>query len=202
MQKIKIQVGQINKHFTESRKLTELSLIKLRQPIIQAADLISETFKNGNKLLICGNGGSAAESQHFSAELVGRYLKERRGLPAIALTVDTSSLTAIGNDYGYQTVFSRQVEAYAQPGDTLVCISTTGTAPNVISASKKAKSLKVRTISLTGCGGGILKSLCDINVIVPSKSIPHIQEIHLIIIHTICDLIEPYIVSPRWLSDL
>lgn len=181
---------KIDRHFLDSSKVVKLSLIKLRRPIYQAATLILEAFKNGHKLLICGNGGSAAEAQHFSSELVGRYLTERRALPAIALTTDTSSLTAIGNDYGYSEVFSRQVQAYAKPGDVLVGISTTGNSPNVVAAASLARSLKLKTIALSGFDGGKLKAICDINLIVPSRSVPHIQEVHLVVIHAICDLVE------------
>ena len=185
----KDQINKINKHFLESSKLIKLSLVKLRRPLIQAANLISQTFKAGNKLLNCGNGGSAAESQHFAAELVGRYLKERKAFPAISLTTDTSALTAIGNDYGFNKVFSRQVEAIAKQRDVLFCISTSGNSPNILAAAKTAKLLQVKTISLTGKSGK-LKNLCDINLIIPSDKTPLIQEVHLIIIHTICDQVE------------
>ncbi len=180
----------INNHFTLSSELIKLSLPKLRDPISQTAKLISQTFKAGGKLLICGNGGSAAESQHFAAELVGRYLKERKSLPAINLTTDTSALTAVGNDYGFDKVFSRQIEAHAKKGDVLFCISTSGNSANVISAATKAKSLKLKVVGLTGSTGGKLKSVCDVNLIVPSFNTPHVQEVHLVIIHTICDLVE------------
>ncbi|TSC88399.1 MAG: D-sedoheptulose 7-phosphate isomerase [Microgenomates group bacterium Gr01-1014_16] len=179
----------IDDHFTASSKLIKQSLPKLRIPISQAAKLITQTFKSGGKLLICGNGGSAAQSQHFAAELVGRYQKERKAMPAIALTTDTSALTAIANDYGFDKVFSRQVEAVAKQGDVLFCISTSGNSPNILAAAKAAKSLQVKTISLTG-NGGKLKNLCNINLIIPSNKTPLIQEVHLVIIHTLCELIE------------
>lgn len=185
----------INEHFISSGKLIKQSLSKLRDPISQAAKLISKTFNSGGKLLICGNGGSAADSQHFAAELVGHYLTERKPLPAIALTTNTSSLTAIGNDYGFDKVFSRQVEAYATKGDVLFCISTSGNSANVIAAAKTAKSLQIKTIGLTGNKGGKLKSHCDINLVVPTNHTPFIQEIHLVTIHTICDLVESALLS-------
>lgn len=184
-----MRLAKIDTHFLESSALINRSLSTLRQPILKSAQLITQTFKSGGKILICGNGGSAAQSQHFAAELVGRYLKERKAMPAIALTTDTSALTAIGNDYGVDRIFSRQVEAYARKGDALFCISTSGNSPNVLKAAKTAKSLHVKTISLTG-ESGKLKDLCDINLIVPSIKTPFIQEVHLVVIHTICDLIE------------
>lgn len=145
--------------------------------------------------MICGNGGSAADAQHLAAELVGRYLKERQPLAAIALTTDTSALTAIGNDYGFKMVFVRQLRALAKPGDILLCISTSGNSESVVAAAKWAKELKVKTISLTGNRGGKLKSACDVNLIVPSDSTPHIQEVHLAIYHVICDLVESTLVK-------
>ncbi len=180
----------IDTHFIESSKLIKRSLTVLRRPIQESVELITLAFKSGGKLLICGNGGSAAESQHFAAELSGRYLKERNALPAIALTTDTSALTAIGNDYSFVKVFSRQIEALAKPGDILFCISTSGNSANIIAAAKAAKSLKLKTIGLSGNKGGKLKALCDINMIALSNHTPYIQEIHLIAIHTICDLVE------------
>lgn len=181
---------KIDSHFLESSELVKQSLATLRRPIIKAANLITRCFAGGGKLLICGNGGSAAQSQHFAAELVGRYLKERKPLPAIALTTDSSALTAIGNDYDFSKIFSRQLQALAKPGDVLVCVSTSGNSLNVLSAANQAHSLKLKTIAFSGFDGGKLKSICDINLIVPSHSVPHIQEVHLTIIHIICDLIE------------
>lgn len=186
---------KIDTHFLESSKLIKRSLSTLRHPILKSAQLITQTFKSRGKLLICGNGGSAADSQHFAAELVGRYLTERKPLPAIALTTNTYSLTAIGNDYGFDKVFSRQVEAYATKGDVLFCISASGNSANIIAAAKTAKSLQVKTIGLTGNKGGKLKSHCDINLVVPSSRTPYIQEVHLVTIHTICDLIESALFS-------
>lgn len=188
MQKTKI--AKINKHFADSSKLIKSSLSRLRRPIIQTAELIVQTFSEGNKLLICGNGGSAAEAQHFSSDLVGRYVKERRAVPAIALSADSSTITAIGNDYGIERVFSRQVEAHAKKGDVLMCISTSGNSPNVIAAAKTAKAMHVKVICLTGHNGGKLKSHCDISFIIPSNITAYIQEVHLIVIHAICDLVE------------
>jgi D-sedoheptulose 7-phosphate isomerase len=140
--------------------------------------------------LICGNGGSAAEAQHFSAELVGRYLKDRKAFPAMSLSTDTSAITAIGNDYGFEKIFSRQVESLARSEDVIVCISTSGNSVNVIEAAKMAKKIGVKVVGLSGNDGGKLKSFCDINLVVPSSHTPYIQEVHLIIIHSICDLID------------
>ena len=148
------------------------------------------TISDGGKILLCGNGGSASDCQHIAAELTGRFLKERRPLPAIALTTDTSALTAIANDYGYSEVFSRQLEALANPCDTLIAISTSGNSENVIGAVNLAKSQALRVIGLLGRDGGRLKELCDISIVVPSDSTPRIQEAHILIGHTICEGIE------------
>ena len=148
------------------------------------------TISDGGKILLCGNGGSASDCQHIAAELTGRFLKERRPLPAIALTTDTSALTAIANDYGYSEVFSRQLEALANTGDTLIAISTSGNSENVIGAVNLAKSKALRVIGLLGRDGGRLKELCDISIVVPSDSTPRIQEAHILIGHTICEGIE------------
>jgi D-sedoheptulose 7-phosphate isomerase len=150
----------------------------------------TQTVSGGGKILLCGNGGSASDCQHIAAELVGRFLKERRPLPAIALTTDTSALTAIANDYGYPQVFSRQLGALANPGDTLIAISTSGNSENVIAAVNLAKSQALRVIGLLGRDGGRLKELCDISIVVPSDSTPRIQEAHILIGHTICEGIE------------
>ena len=150
----------------------------------------TQTVSGGGKILLCGNGGSASDCQHIAAELTGRFLKERRPLPAIALTTDTSALTAIANDYGYAQVFSRQLEALANPCDTLIAISTSGNSENVIGAVNLAKSQALRVIGLLGRDGGRLKELCDISIVVPSDSTPRIQEAHILIGHTICEGIE------------
>ncbi len=177
-------------HFKESAKLISQSTRILEMPIAKASDLIVNAFNSGNKLLVCGNGGSAAESQHMAAELTGRYLKERKALPAIALTTDTSALTAIGNDYHFDQVFSRQIQALGSPGDVLLCMSTSGNSANVIKAAKQALTQKIKVIILSGNSGGKLKKYSDVNIIVPSKSTPLIQEVHLVVIHILCDLLE------------
>ena len=158
--------------------------------IEKAARVIISALRLGGKLLIFGNGGSAADSQHIAAELVGRFKKERRALAAIALTTDTSILTALGNDYGYDTIFARQVEALGREGDVAMGLSTSGNSKNVIEALKKARSAGVKTIGLTGTGGGAMKDLCDVLIAVDSKNTPRIQEAHTLISHILCELIE------------
>ncbi len=158
--------------------------------INRCGELIVEVLENRKKILICGNGGSAADAQHFAAELVGRFENERRGFPAIALTTDTSALTAIGNDYGFERMFARQVEALANEGDLLIGISTSGNSPNVISAVMNARSLGCKTIGLTGIDGKKLASLCDASVLAPSARTARIQETHITIIHIWCEMID------------
>lgn len=155
-----------------------------------AAEICIESLKKGGKILIFGNGGSASDAQHIAAELVGRYRNERKALPAIALTTDTSIITSISNDYGFLNVFKRQVEALANKNDVLICISTGGTSGNVINALVHAKKLECKTIGFSGKGGGDFNSLCDINIIVPSEDTARIQEMHIVIGHTICELID------------
>ncbi len=155
-----------------------------------ASKLVVETLKSGNKILLFGNGGSAADAQHIAAELTGRYKTERRGLAGIALTTDTSALTAIGNDYGYDRIFDRQVEALANKGDLLLGISTSGNSQNVINALKLGQELGCKTIGFSGRNGGKMNEVCDINLIVPSDNTPRIQEMHILFGHTICQIID------------
>ncbi|MBI5123868.1 MAG: D-sedoheptulose 7-phosphate isomerase [Candidatus Omnitrophica bacterium] len=163
--------------------------------IEKAAKVIIDSLKRGGKLLVFGNGGSAADSQHIAAELVGRFKLERKALPAVALTTNTSTLTAIANDYGYDASFSRQVEALGIKGDVALGISTSGNSKNVIEAFLKAKALGVKTIALTGCGGGKMKDSADISIVVDSKDTPRIQESHIMIGHILCELIEQEMVK-------
>ena len=158
------------------------------------AEVLIEVLKNGNKILIAGNGGSAADAQHFAAELVGRFLKEREGIPAIALTTDTSILTSIGNDYGYNRVFSRQVEALGKPGDVFFGISTSGNSENVVQAVERAKEMGIITVGLLGRDGGTLKAICDYEMTVPLDETPRVQEFHIMTIHMICEIIEEYLI--------
>lgn len=163
---------------------------ELINSIEKATELLISTLKNGNKILVAGNGGSAADSQHFVGELVGRFLRERKALPAVALSTNTSILTSIGNDYSFEKIFSRQVEAIGREGDTLVAISTSGNAINLVNAVNTAKNLSIKTVGLLGNDGGKLGKLVDVPIIVPLNSTPRIQEIHIIIIHSICQIIE------------
>ena len=162
----------------------------MENDIEQASQIIVDALKNGNKILLCGNGGSAADAQHIAAELTGRYKTERRGLPGIALTTDTSALTAIGNDYGYDRVFDRQVESLANNGDVIIGISTSGNSKNVVSALKLGQELGCKTVGLTGRDGGAMNDVCDINMVVPSNNTPRIQEMHILFGHTICQIID------------
>ena len=155
-----------------------------------AANICIDSLKQGGKILIFGNGGSAADAQHIAAELVGRYKLERKGLSAIALSTDTSSLTAIANDYGYEHVFDRQIEALANPEDVAVGISTSGNSSNVINALQLAKNIGCKTIGLSGKSGGDMNKLCDVNLVIPAKDTARIQEMHILAGHIICHLIE------------
>lgn len=176
---------EINEHLATAQKMESLV-----DCIESAANLCIKTLKNGGKILICGNGGSAADSQHIAAELTGRYKRERKGIAAIALSTDTSALTAIGNDYGFEFVFSRQFEALAQKGDLLWGISTSGNSQNVLNALNAARSLGCATLGFGGKDGGKMRDLCDILVISPSSDTPRIQEMHILAAHIICELIE------------
>lgn len=162
----------------------------MEDELVSASTLAVETLKTGNKILLCGNGGSAADAQHIAAELTGRYKTERRGLPGIALTTDTSALTAIGNDYGYDRVFDRQVESLANKGDLIIGISTSGNSGNVVSALKLGRELGCKTLGFSGRDGGAMNEMCDINLVVPSNNTPRIQEMHILFGHTICQIID------------
>ena len=167
------------------------SLLDSRLPEIeQAGLLICETLRAGNKVLLCGNGGSAADAQHIAAELVGRYEQERRSFPAISLTTDTSALTALSNDYGYEEVFARQVRGLAVAGDVLIAISTSGRSPNVIKAAEKARAIGCKVIGLSGCSGEPLASRCDIAIVVPSERTSRVQEAHITIGHLWCEMVD------------
>ena len=188
-------INEIKKQLQEHRALIELLEQDMTPLIAEMSSLISTALANGNKLLVMGNGGSAADSQHFVAEIVGRFKMERRALPAIALSTDTSILTAIGNDYGFESIFSRQVEALAVPGDIVVGLSTSGNSPNVLKALNEAKSRGCLTIGLLGKDGGSIRSACDLALVVPTTDTPRIQEGHITIIHIVCDLVEKALFS-------
>ena len=178
---IKESIEVKNKLLNNKDILNELNLIISK---------INECFRGGYKLLIAGNGGSAADAQHFAGEIVGRYKKERKGFPAIALTTDSSVLTSWSNDYSFDTVFSRQIEALAKKGDIFFGISTSGNSKNVIEGVKKAKEIGITTICLLGKDGGKLKDLADLSIVVPSDNTPRIQECHIMLIHIICEEVE------------
>jgi D-sedoheptulose 7-phosphate isomerase len=165
-------------------------LATLEGAVVAAADRLARSLKAGGKVMFCGNGGSAADSQHLAAELTGRFVNDRRPLAAIALSTDTSALTCIANDYAFDQVFSRQVQALGRSGDCLVAISTSGNSANVIAAVRAARAAEVHTIGLLGREGGALRSLCDTSIVVPSQTTARIQEAHILIGHTICGLIE------------
>jgi D-sedoheptulose 7-phosphate isomerase len=160
------------------------------ETIATGADALIAAYQSGHKALFFGNGGSAADAQHLAAEFLGRYLREREPMPAIALHTNSSAVTAIGNDYGYDQVFARQLQALAAPGDVAVAISTSGNSPSVIEAVRCARSMGVLTLGLTGASGGQLRGLVDVLVAVPSEETPRIQECHILIGHAMCDVVE------------
>ena len=184
-------VTRVRSYLAESAEVKRLTADACAEAIAMAAGVIEDAFRAGGKLLICGNGGSAADCQHMAAEFVSRLTKdfERPGLPAIALTTDTSFLTAYANDCGFDGVFARQVQALGRAGDVLLGISTSGNSPNVIQAVELARDLGLRTVSLTGAGGRLAK-LADVAIAVPSEDTQHIQEAHLAVEHLLCMLVE------------
>lgn len=180
-------------HFNESAELKIQAASVLAHPISQAVELMFTALSNGNKVLACGNGGSAADCQHFAAELVGRFERERLPLPGLALTTDTSILTAVGNDYSYKEIFSKQVQAFGQAGDILLALSTSGNSPNVIAAVEAALEREMRIVAMTGKGGGAIGKLltdADVHICVPHDRTARIQEVHLLTIHCLCDGID------------
>lgn len=162
----------------------------LRPHLIAAAEAATEAVRNGNRILFCGNGGSAADAQHLAAELVGRLVRDRRALPGLALSTDSSALTCIGNDFGFEEVFARQVQALGRSGDVLVAISTSGNSPNVIRAVEVAKPLGITTVGLLGRNGGRLGPMVDLPIVVPAEETARIQEAHIFLGHVLCALIE------------
>ena len=167
-----------------------VALKALAPALADAACLWIDALRAGHKVMFCGNGGSAADAQHLAAELSGRYELDRPGLAGLALTTDTSALTAIANDMGFDRIFARQVEALGRPGDVLYAISTSGRSPNVLAAVETARRLGVRTIAVTGADGGRLKELCDVALCVPARKANHIQELHIAVGHMLCGLVE------------
>jgi D-sedoheptulose 7-phosphate isomerase len=183
----------IRGHFADSIATKQAALAVLVPPIARATELLTGTLRAGGKILSCGNGGSAGDAQHFSAELLNRFERERPGLAAMALSTDTSTLTSIANDYAYEQVFSKQVTALGRPGDTLLAISTSGNSPNVIAAIHAAHERGMRVVALTGRNGGKMAPVIgaeDVEIRVPAERTARIQEVHLVVIHCLCDGID------------
>jgi D-sedoheptulose 7-phosphate isomerase len=183
-------VARVSQHFADSARTKQKAAELLAAPIAQAAEMMVKCMLANGKILACGNGGSAADSQHFAAELIGRFERERPGLAAIALTTDTSVLTAIANDYDFEQVFSRQVQALGQAGDVLLAISTSGDSKNVIASIHAAHERDMQVVALTGKGGGRIAGLLgkdDVHICVPSDLTARIQEVHLLALHCLCD---------------
>ena len=184
---------RIGQHFQDSIAVKQQSLEVLIEPIHRAGEAMVNSLLNNGKILSCGNGGSAGDAQHFSAELLNRFEKERPGLPAMALTTDSSTLTAIANDYSYEEIFSKQVSALGQPGDVLLAISTSGNSANVAAAMKAAQEREMLSVVLSGNYGGTMAVLLgdqDVEIRVPSRRTARIQEVHLVVIHCLCDFID------------
>lgn len=177
--------SEFNEHINTAKLLHNLT-----NEVEKCAKLCIDSLKEGGKILIFGNGGSAADAQHLAAELVGRYKAERKGIPAIAITTDSSSITSIGNDFGFQNIFSRQVEALANEGDIAIGISTSGNSRNIIDALIHASKLNCKTIGFCGQDPGAMADICNVTLNAPSSDTPRIQEIHIVFVHTICHLID------------
>jgi len=166
------------------------SLKNLEREVSRAADLIEQCLRTGNKLLVCGNGGSAADASHFATELVVRFAKDRRALPAICLASDSGILTAAGNDYGFDEIFARQVSAFGVPGDVLICLTTSGESKNVMRALQEAKEHQMKTIAFLGRDGGSTVGIADLDLLVKSDSTARVQEAHQLLLHVLCEIIE------------
>ncbi len=188
--------AQISAYFARHSQVVEKTVLELAPQIAHCAELLATALAAGKKILIAGNGGSAADAQHFAAELVGRFLMERRGLPAIALSTDSSILTAVANDYGFERIFSRQVEALASAGDVVIGISTSGNSANILAALTAARQCGCTTIGLLGRDGGAIATRVDLSLVVGCAETPHIQEMHVTIIHLLCKLIEAQLFDP------
>ncbi len=174
----------------EHSRVLEETLATQMESFQKAAALAEDCLQAGGRILIFGNGGSAADAQHFAAELVGRFEQDRHGLPALALTVNSSSLTAISNDYGFDRVFARQVEALARPGDLVIAISTSGESENVVKAARVARQAECKVVGMTGASGGSLADVCDALIAVPSRTVARVQEVHEICLHALAALLE------------
>ena len=186
-------ISRMGQHFADSAQTKRDAAELLAAPIAHAAEMMVASLVGNGKILACGNGGSAADAQHFAAELVGRFEVERQGLAAIALTTDSSIMTAVANDYGYNTVFERQVRALGQPDDVLLAISTSGNSPSIVEAIRAAHENGLRVVALTGKGGGQIGEMLldgDVHICVPSARTARIQEVHLLTVHCLCDAID------------
>jgi D-sedoheptulose 7-phosphate isomerase len=190
-------IDLINSSLREGAELRTVVARECSTAIFEAANLITTCFRSGGKLLFFGNGGSAADAQHLAAEFVGRFMQERQGLPAIALTTDSSILTAVGNDYGFDRVFARQLEALGRAGDVAIGISTSGNSPNVLEGIKAAKRQRLTTIGLSGKDGGILAKEADLTITISSTSTARIQECHIAVGHLLCELTEETLASGK-----
>jgi D-sedoheptulose 7-phosphate isomerase len=191
---------RVIQHFHESIRTKQMAMDQLTPLVVRAAESMARSLQEEGKIMSCGNGGSAADAQHFSAELLNRFEMERPGLPAIALSTDTSTLTSIANDYSYQEVFSKQVRALGHAGDVLLAISTSGNSPNVVAAIEAAHERGVRVVALTGKDGGTIAGLIepqDVEIRVPATVTARIQEVHLLVLHCLCDLIDQYLFNPE-----
>lgn len=181
----------VRQNLLDSAEVKRQMAETLAEKTAQAAQLVVETLKSGNKILICGNGGSAGDAQHFAGELVGRYkLNGRPALPALALTTDSTILTCVANDFSYEEVFSRQVEAFARPGDLVIGLSTSGRSPNVLKALEAARAAGSRTLALVGAAVGPIGEAADLALVVPSRDTARIQEGHITLIHTVCEIVD------------
>lgn len=191
-------IKKIQSHFEESIETKRAAMASIIAEIAEAGELMVETLRNGGKILSCGNGGSAGDAQHFSAELLNRFEMERPGMPAIALTTDSSTITAIANDYAYQDIFAKQVLALGNAADLLLAISTSGNSPNVLRAVDSAHELRIKVVALTGCDGGMMRGALeetDVEIRVPADRTARIQEVHILIIHALCEFIESALFS-------
>jgi D-sedoheptulose 7-phosphate isomerase len=191
--------NQIKLAFQSSIETKQRSEIALSESITMASTLLNQTLLNGNKVMSCGNGGSAGDAQHFSSELLNRYDRDRPGLPGIALTTDSSTLTSIANDYDYRQIFSKQITALGQPGDLLLAISTSGQSPNIVEAIRAANESDMAVIALTGKDGGSIEQVLNSNSVeirVPSNVTARIQEVHLLVIHILCELLDLQLLGP------
>jgi phosphoheptose isomerase len=181
--------ANLNRAISDSVRTLE-SLKNLEREVSRAADLIEQCLRAGNKLLVCGNGGSAADASHFATELVVRFVKDRRAFPAICLASDSGILTAAGNDYGFDEIFARQVAAFAESGDVLICLTTSGKSKNVIRALEEAKARGIKTIAFLGRDGGSTIGIAEVDLLVKSDSTARVQEAHQLLVHVLCEIIE------------